>query len=233
MKQFLIKAMLLMAACLILSAEFAVAEPDFEITFHSQVARKRLSRTVYKITYKALIENRGTDALNVTAQLSIDSEHVTVIDGSADFGDVPADTTAINTDTFTIQWDRRYPIESNDISWSISHDPPALPQVTFGTDPLTVNQGDMAILSWTTVNADTVTIDQGIGTVAINGSIAVTPAATTTYTLTASGPGGSQSAQLTVTVREMTTRTRYEYDALGRIKKITRYRQSNQEPEVQ
>ena len=46
-------------------------------------------------------------------------------------------------------------------------------------------------LSWTTANATTVTIDQGIGAVAASGSTTVTPAATTTYTLTASNATAS------------------------------------------
>ena len=42
-----------------------------------------------------------------------------------------------------------------------------------------------AALTWSTLNATTVSIDQGIGTVASSGSLNVLPTATTTYTLTA------------------------------------------------
>ena len=59
----------------------------------------------------------------------------------------------------------------------------------------------MAWSNWTTTNATSVAIDNGIGTgLAATGSAPVTPGNTTTYTLTAQGPGGSVSAQVTVTV---------------------------------
>ena len=60
--------------------------------------------------------------------------------------------------------------------------------------PGSVNQGQAASLSWTTANATTITIDQGVGSVAASGTRSVSPAVTTTYTLTASGPGGTVTA---------------------------------------
>src|SRR5207302_11047760 len=56
-----------------------------------------------------------------------------------------------------------------------------------------------ATLSWSADAADQLAIDNGIGLV--NGSSAVvSPAASTTYTLTAKGPGGQVTAKATVTV---------------------------------
>jgi len=49
-------------------------------------------------------------------------------------------------------------------------------------------------------NATSVSIDQGIGSVAASGTRTVAPAATTTYTLTATNAGGSSTAKTTVTV---------------------------------
>ena len=77
---------------------------------------------------------------------------------------------------------------------------PALPSVTFGASPDSVSQGQSATLSWTTGNATTVSINQGIGTVALNGSRSVSPSATTIYTLTAAGSGGTVTAAATVNV---------------------------------
>ena len=55
-------------------------------------------------------------------------------------------------------------------------------------------------MSWTTTGASTVTIS-GIGSVVVNGSTTVSPAQTTTYTLTAtSSDGHSVTAPVTVTV---------------------------------
>jgi sugar lactone lactonase YvrE len=56
-------------------------------------------------------------------------------------------------------------------------------------------------LSWTTANATTLSIDNGVGTVA-GASVTVTPAATTTYTLTAADASGATvTATATVYVR--------------------------------
>jgi hypothetical protein len=72
--------------------------------------------------------------------------------------------------------------------------------VTIDTKDETIEKGEMVTLSWKTVNADTVDIDQGIGWVEANGSIQVQPDETTTYTITASSSGGTASDQVTVTV---------------------------------
>ncbi len=51
-----------------------------------------------------------------------------------------------------------------------------------------------AVLSWSTTNAQSVTIDKGIGAVTASGSVAVTPGSDTTYTLTATGAEGTPTA---------------------------------------
>lgn len=74
------------------------------------------------------------------------------------------------------------------------------PTATLAGSPISVSAGQTARLSWTTTNATSVTIDQGIGSVAINGSVTVSPSATTTYRLTASNPTGTVSATANITV---------------------------------
>ncbi|MCJ7524843.1 MAG: hypothetical protein MUP71_06415, partial [Candidatus Aminicenantes bacterium] len=74
------------------------------------------------------------------------------------------------------------------------------PGIVFGASPSTIERGQSAILTWTTTNALSASIDNGIGVVPVNGSQAVAPQETTTYTITVIGPGGSNSAQVTVTV---------------------------------
>jgi peptidoglycan-associated lipoprotein len=78
--------------------------------------------------------------------------------------------------------------------------PPAAPTATLTANPDTVDKGQSATLTWQTTNATDVTIDNGIGTVQPNGSQQVTPAESTTYTLTAKGEGGTQTATARVTV---------------------------------
>ncbi len=78
--------------------------------------------------------------------------------------------------------------------------PPPVPTATLTVAPTTVPQGSSALLSWTTTNATSVNIDQGIGTVAASSSTSVTPAATTTYTVTATNATGVATATATLTV---------------------------------
>ena len=77
---------------------------------------------------------------------------------------------------------------------------PNPPVISVTADPPTVDPGQSATLTWTSLDADTVSIDNGIGTVELNGSLVVMPSVTTTYTITATGPGGTISAQVTVSI---------------------------------
>jgi len=75
-----------------------------------------------------------------------------------------------------------------------------MPTVSISADPLTIILGGRSTLSWSTINADTVHIDNGIGEVGTSGSIEVSPALTTTYTITASNSAGTATDTVTVTV---------------------------------
>jgi len=72
--------------------------------------------------------------------------------------------------------------------------------IRFTAAPTNINQGQSSLLSWTTTGASTVTINNGVGTVPANGSHNVSPATTTTYTLTATGADGVTSVTAAVTV---------------------------------
>ena len=79
--------------------------------------------------------------------------------------------------------------------------PPAVPIInSFLANPLTITAGESSNLSWSVTDATTVTIDNGIGSVALSGTTTVTPVTTTTYTLTATNSTGSVTASVTVTV---------------------------------
>lgn len=78
---------------------------------------------------------------------------------------------------------------------------PAKPTIShFAAEPDTVNSGQPSSLSWSVSDAQSIELDNGIGSVSPNGRRAVYPTATTTYTLTASNAGGSTTASVTVTV---------------------------------
>ena len=76
----------------------------------------------------------------------------------------------------------------------------APPTVSFAAAPASISPGQSSTLSWTTTGATSASINQGIGTVALNGSKDVAPAATKTYTITVKGSGGTVTAKATVTV---------------------------------
>jgi peptidoglycan-associated lipoprotein len=80
--------------------------------------------------------------------------------------------------------------------------PPAAarPTVTLQANPTSLNKGDSTTLSWSSTNATQLTIAPEVGAVAPEGSTKVTPGDSTTYTITASGPGGSADASVRVTV---------------------------------
>lgn len=69
----------------------------------------------------------------------------------------------------------------------------------FTAEPSTVNAGQASSLRWSVTDATNVSIE-GIGQVSPNGRRAVYPTQTTTYHLSASGPGGTADAEATVTV---------------------------------
>ncbi|ABF40151.1 Ig-like, group 2 [Candidatus Koribacter versatilis Ellin345] len=76
--------------------------------------------------------------------------------------------------------------------------PEAAPSLTFSAAATSVADGTSTTLTWKASNADSVSIDNGIGTEPVTGSVKVTPTKTTTYTATA--VHGSKSATQTVTV---------------------------------
>jgi peptidoglycan-associated lipoprotein len=80
--------------------------------------------------------------------------------------------------------------------------PPAAakPTASISADKSAVNPGESARLTWTTTDAQNVSIAPEVGAVTAQGNTAVTPAASTTYTLTATGPGGTTDATVRISV---------------------------------
>ncbi len=76
---------------------------------------------------------------------------------------------------------------------------PATPTATLTASPDTIDKGQSSTLTWQTSNATDISID-GIGAVQPNGTQQVSPTESTTYTLTAKGAGGTQTATARVTV---------------------------------
>jgi len=73
------------------------------------------------------------------------------------------------------------------------------PVATLTAEPSTIDRGQSAILKWEVSGASFLSIDT-FGAVQASGSRSVTPYSSTTYHLTADGPGGRTTAEATVTV---------------------------------
>lgn len=87
--------------------------------------------------------------------------------------------------------------------------PPSMvkPTASLTADKTSINPGESVRLSWTTTDAPNVSIAPEIGAVTAQGSTSVTPGASTTYTLTASGSGGNTDATVRITVSTPTVTT--------------------------
>src|SRR5580704_1824927 len=77
---------------------------------------------------------------------------------------------------------------------------PSKPTVSLQASPTSINKGDSTTLSWTSTDATQLTISPDVGAVTAQGSTKVSPSDSTTYTITASGPGGSADSSARVTV---------------------------------
>ena len=66
--------------------------------------------------------------------------------------------------------------------------------------PANIMVGESATLNYQSQNATAVSITPGVGAVGLSGSVAVTPTATTNYTVTATGPN-NQTASCSITVQ--------------------------------
>jgi len=77
---------------------------------------------------------------------------------------------------------------------------PSLPEVTFAAEPSVIEMGQTSTLTWSSTNKTSAFMDNGIGSVPVNGSVIVYPSKTASFTLTVIGPTGSASASSVVQV---------------------------------
>jgi hypothetical protein len=74
------------------------------------------------------------------------------------------------------------------------------PTVTLEADTTSIQSGQSVTLTWVSENATDVDIEPGVGKVAAKGTTSVSPRESTTYTATAIGPGGVNTATAYVSV---------------------------------
>jgi hypothetical protein len=78
--------------------------------------------------------------------------------------------------------------------------PPASPSVALSASPSSVQAGQPVTLTWSSTNATSIILEPSVGRLVPQGSRTVHPTQSTTYTVTAMGPGGSAHANAQVTI---------------------------------
>lgn len=112
----------------------------------------------------------------------------------------PVDCPSLNRNPALLTLGPRHPERLLDFAFGPA-DAEALPvEVVLQADLENVPEGDAVVLSWTSANADTLSIDNGIGEVALAGARTIYPTGNITCTATATGPGGTARAAVSVTV---------------------------------
>lgn len=97
-------------------------------------------------------------------------------------------------------------VNGSNLATVSSAPPSAAPTLAFSASPTTVSAGATTTLTWASIGATSCT---GTGTgfsgaMPLSGSISVAPAATSTFSLSCTGAGGSTTRQVTVTVSGVT-----------------------------
>lgn len=77
---------------------------------------------------------------------------------------------------------------------------PARPTVTLQASSGNIQKGESVTLTWSSTDATQLNLQPGVGAVAPEGSTKVSPTESTTYSLTATGPGGNVEAIARVNV---------------------------------
>lgn len=89
-----------------------------------------------------------------------------------------------------------------------------VPVIQAWLEPAGITPKGTAELHWNVVNASSVVVDHGIGSVPASGKRAVSPDVTTTYTITAYHPGGTVTNSVTLPVAPAATPV-YEKNWVG------------------
>ena len=135
-----------------------------------------------------------------TATLTWSSTNATSVTLDHGIGPVPASGSRTITPGDTITYTATAAGAAATISATATVTVVFPPTITFAASPSSIAQGDSTTLSWTSTNADSVSIDNNIGPEQPNGSVVVSPKSSTAYTATATGPGGTVSSIFKVDV---------------------------------
>lgn len=179
-------------------------------TSYLLVSQTFVTRSQSYYTYQAVVVNNGPALASATATATSQSPNITVVagQGTLQFAPVPANTSTISTNTFTIMTSGGAQFDGSQIGWSFNG-----PSANAGP-PQTV-----PVLSTVTLNGGGSTNVGGIGTLTYSWSIQSAPAGSTaalsnansvtatfkpdlvgTYTIALTVSNGSQSTTATVII---------------------------------
>ncbi|MBM3862423.1 MAG: hypothetical protein FJ385_00505 [Verrucomicrobia bacterium] len=102
------------------------------------------------------------------------------------------------------------------LSFAFDSDPAVAPSIGYfqAVSPV-IESGNSTILQWGTSGGTETSIDQGVGTVAATGTLAVSPAETTTFTLTVGDGVTTKTSSATVTVAPVNSYRYLRFTGLG------------------
>jgi hypothetical protein len=104
------------------------------------------------------------------------------------------------TTVYTITATSRYGTTTSSVTVTVARNTP--PNASLSANTATVHAGDPVVLTYTTSNNTTALITPTVGGLPGNttGTVTVYPSTTTTYILSAQGPGGETTSKVTITV---------------------------------
>ena len=148
--------------------------------------------------------------LGVLSDLILDSSLVRIIGGSLDLsGNNINDVGDLSLDSLTKDGDGHIDVR-DDVDFNNNRILNAVLETVESDDPTaslsasstSITAGSSVVLSWSSANGVSASINQGVGAVApvAGGTVSVTPASTRTYTLTVVGAEGTNNATASVTI---------------------------------
>jgi len=146
--------------------------------------------------------NAGESTTLTWSSMNADSAAIDPTIGSVEVNGSTS-VSPVETTTYTLTVDGPGGVATHSTTVMVNQ----VPIVSLSAEPAYIGVGDSATLTWTSTNAASASIDQAVGVVEVNGSTIVSPAVTTTYTITAEGPGGTATDSATITVHPIPTVT--------------------------
>src|SRR3989344_7522336 len=143
------------------------------------------------------IQNGGSSSLSWTSKNS-SSATLSVVGSVGTSGSFPVFPSGTTTYTLTVKGSGG----KATCKTTVVVQSPA-PSCVISANPNSVQHGGSSTLTWSSNNATSASINQGIGGVALAGSRSVSNLTSTkTYTMTVTGPGGTANCQTTITVQQ-------------------------------